>query len=276
MSAGQVVALVQSKDANIEALKHQVDALTRRLEWFERQVFGSKSERFVAQPDPAQLHLGEVFPAPEQIAEQRKAVPAHTRRVPQSDMAGDADESKFFDESRVAVQTITVPNPETAGLAADQFEVIAEKVTYRLAQRPGSYVVLKYVGTVIKHRDTQQMSCPPAPRGVIEGSRADVSFVVGLLVDKFAYHLPLYRQHQRLVAAGITVSRQWLTQLAQQSIALLEPIYEAQLASIRTSRVKAMDETPIKAEAGVFLAGVRRAGRGVFPVPYLVQRLACV
>lgn len=33
----------------------------------------------------------------------------------------------------------------------------------------------------------------------------------------------------------------------QQAIALLEPIYEAQLASIRQSRVKAMDETPIKA-----------------------------
>jgi len=30
-------------------------------------------------------------------------------------------------------------------------------------------------------------------------------------------------------------------------ISLLTPIYEAQLASIRASRVKAMDETPIKA-----------------------------
>ena len=77
--------------------------------------------------------------------------------------------------------------------------------------------------------------------------RADVSFIAGLLIDKFAYHLPFYRQHQRLSDAGITVSRPWLTQLGQQGIALLEPIYAAQLASIGTSRVKAMDETPIKA-----------------------------
>ena len=49
----------------------------------------------------------------------------------------------FFDESRVPVQTIHVPDAATAGLAADQFEVIGEKVSYRLAQRPGSYVVLK-------------------------------------------------------------------------------------------------------------------------------------
>ena len=83
--------------------------------------------------------------------------------------------------------------------------------------------------------------------GVIEGSRADVSFVAGLLIDKFAYHLPLYRQHQRLSDSGITVSRPWLTQIGQQGAGLLEPIYEAQFASIRASRVKAMDETPIKA-----------------------------
>ena len=62
-----------------------------------------------------------------------------------------------------------------------------------------------------------------------------------------ATRLPLYRQHQRMSDAGITVSRAWLTQIAQQSIALLEPIYDAQFDAIRRSRVKAMDETPIKA-----------------------------
>ena len=43
------------------------------------------------------------------------------------------------------------------------------------------------------------------------------------------------------------MSRPWLTQIAHQGAGLLEPIYEAQFASIRESRVKAMDETPIKA-----------------------------
>jgi hypothetical protein len=57
----------------------------------------------------------------------------------------------------------------------------------------------------------------------------------------------LYRQHQRLQDSGIDVSRPWLTQLSQRSISLLEPIYDAQFDSIRASRVKAMDETPIKA-----------------------------
>jgi len=248
MSAGEVAALMQSKDANIQTLQQQVDALKHQLEWFKRQVFGAKSERYAPQPDPAQLYLGEALPTPEQPPELRKQVPAHTRRVPRRDPASETAEAlPFFDESCVPVQTITIANPEIEGLSADQYEVIDEKVSYRLAQRPGSYVVLKYVRPVTKRRDTQKMSCPLAPRGVIEGSRADVSFLAGLLVDKFAWHLPLYRQHQRLAAMGITVSRQWLTQLVQASIALLVMIYDAQLDSIRRSRVKAMDETPIKA-----------------------------
>jgi hypothetical protein len=82
---------------------------------------------------------------------------------------------------------------------------------------------------------------------VIDGSRADVSFIAGLITDKFCYHQPLYRQHQRLGDNGIRVSRPWLTQLTHAALALLEPVFTAQLDSIRASRIKAMDETPIKA-----------------------------
>ncbi|KIN90294.1 IS66 family transposase [Thauera sp. SWB20] len=240
----RVVELAQAH----EDLQRQVQTIQHQLEWFRRQLFGQKSEKRLVPPDPAQMHLGEL-PIPEsQPDTPGKTVAGHTRRASRTDYAQDKDESAlFFDETRVPVETITLANPETEGLTADQFEVIGEKVSHRLAQRPGSYVILKYVRPVIKRRDTQTIHCPAAPVGVIEGSRADVSFLVGLLLDKFAWHLPLYRQHQRLADAGITVSRAWLTQLAAQAAALLVPIYEAQLASIRASRVKAMDETPIKA-----------------------------
>jgi transposase len=67
--------------------------------------------------------------------------------------------------------------------------------------------VLKYVRPVIKRRDTDALTCPPAPVGVIAGSRADVSFIAGMMIDKFDYHMPLYRQHRRLGDSGINVSR---------------------------------------------------------------------
>ena len=46
------------------------------------------------------------------------------------------------------------------------------------------------------------------------------------------YHLPLYRQHQRLAAGGITLARATLTQLVARSAALLAPIHLAQLEHV--------------------------------------------
>lgn len=238
----------------------RIEALQARVAWFERQIFGQKSERHVPQPQAQQMHLGEVMPVPgmPEDAAATHNVPAHRRRRARSDFADDQSNAPFFDESKVPVVTIEVANPEAAGLSSHQYEVIGQKVSHRLAQRPGSYVVLKYVRPVIKRLDTLTLHCAPAPAGVIEGSRADVSFIAGIVVDKFAWHLPLYRQHQRLVAAGFNLSRQWLTQLVQQAAQLLAPVYEAQLDSIRRSRVKVADETSIK--AGRLSPGKMRSG----------------
>jgi transposase len=249
VNASDLAALVRSQAETIAELKH-------RLAWFERQLFGQKSERLKLLQNPQQMVLGEVAAGAAGPVPEGKVVAAHVRRPARRDLAADVGEAQsvpFFDASRVPVEVIQLLPPEIEGLAADQYELIGTKHSYRLAQRPGSYVVIDYVRTVVKRKDidpesgTTAIVCAPAPAGVLEGSRADVSFLAGLLVDKFRYHLPLYRQHQRLTDAGINVSRPWLTQLTQSAIALLVPIYEAQLASIRMSRVIAMDETPIKA-----------------------------
>lgn len=240
LSATQWLEVVKAQAARIESLE-------QRVAWFERQMFGSKSERLSVLQNSQQLSLTEPDPVnTAAVSGKSHKVAAHLRHA-KPDPVGDAESVPFFDETRVPIQVIRIPNPEASGLTPDQYEVVSEKVTYRLAQRTSSYVMLKYVREVIKVKETQALHCPLAPVGVLGSSRADVSFLAGLLIDKFLYHCPLYRQHQRLQNSGIDVTRPWLTQLSQQSIALLEPIYAAQLASVRDSRVLCMDETPIKA-----------------------------
>ena len=158
-----------------------------------------------------------------------------------------ADESELRFDGSVPVQEIVLSNPAVADLPPDAYEVISEKITYRLAQRPGAYVILKYRRPVIKRKDTAVLSCPPAPPAVFEKSFPDVSLLAGLVVEKFVYHLPLYRQHQRLVQAGIRLNRSTLTQWVQRAADLLEPIYYALLSSILQSWLLVMDETPLKA-----------------------------
>ncbi|MDD5278044.1 IS66 family transposase [Acidithiobacillus sp.] len=256
------------------AFQAQIDALKHQLDWFKRQTFGQKSEKRIPEAPTQQLTLAEALgiatPVPPAEAPTRR-IPAHTRKSTCSKAEDRAEAVPFFDADQVPVTTIEVPNPEIAGLTPEQYTVIGTKETYRLAQQPGSYVVIKYVRPVIKRLDTQVIHCPASPVGVLEGSRADVSFAAGMVVDKFLYHLPLYRIHQRLQDGGFTLSRPWLTRLIQQIVGLLEPIYDAQLASIRTSRVKAMDETPIKAG----LKGPGKMKQGYFWPVYGEQDEIC-
>ena len=232
-------------------LETRLADVEQQLRWFKNQLFGTKSERRPLDVDDStQLHLGEIAKTASSEEEpDASTVRGHQRRkkskVEDEDLDANATGLRFDDS--VPVKTIHVPNPEIDALPEDQKENITEKISYRLAQEPASYVVLKIVRQVIKEKETGKLLCPPAPGSVLPGSYADVSVLVGLLIDKFRYHLPLYRQHQRMAAAGLTISRSSLSNWVHRTIELLEPIYHSQLYSILHSRVLAMDETPIRA-----------------------------
>jgi hypothetical protein len=67
------------------------------------------------------------------------------------------DKGLRFDET-VPVKEIRMSAPELQGDDKDQYVMIDEKVTCRLAQRPASYVILKYIQPVIKSKTTQQIN----------------------------------------------------------------------------------------------------------------------
>ncbi len=244
---------VEKKDICIDEQAARIGKLEAQVKWFQKQLFGQKSERRIVEVAKEQLYLGEQFR--EETAEpETRTVKEHERKKRKTASKDGDDEKLFFDPDVVPVEEIKVPNPEVEGLSEDEYEVIDQRESYRLAQVPGSYVVLKYVRDVVKIKDASKITCPAVPESVFEKSHADVSFLVGMLIDKFQYHLPLHRQHLRLQAAGIHVSRPWLTQLVHRSGNLLEPIFEALVESIRGARVKLMDETPVK-------AGQKRKGK---------------
>jgi transposase len=229
-----------------QALREQVSSLQNQVDWFKRQLFGSKSEKRLEVDNSQQADLLAALDIPAAPTEPpaKETITYQRSKKPRDNAVNDS--GLRFDDT-VPVETIEVVNPELAGIPADQLTFIDEKVTCRLAQRPGSYVVLRYVRKVFKRQDNQQLVTAPAPDNVLDKSIADVSFLAGMLVDKFMYHLPLYRQHQRLAQSGIQLSRATLTNLVARAIDLLKPIVDAQLDNILLSRVLAMDETPIKA-----------------------------
>jgi len=239
-----LLASKQALESEVEDLRAHVAKLRQEVEFFRRELFGRKSEkRLIVDPAQSGLLFGELpkseAPEPtEQISYTRRKAKDRTNAVTDSGL-------RFGDD--VPVETIEVADPKIEAIPPEHREVIGEKVSFRIAQRPASYVMLKYVRPVVKDTRDQKLYTAPAPEAVLDNSVADASFLAGMLVDKFCFHLPLYRQHQRLALAGITLSRATLTNLSQRAIELLKPVDDAQLKHILQSRVLAMDETPIRA-----------------------------
>lgn len=241
-------ATLKKLQAANAALQAHNQSLTQQVEWFRRQLFGPKSERRVVEDNPHQPLLDGLIDSVEPVSPPVSETITYQRR--KGKHRGEdcvSEQGLRFDES-VPIVTIELSPPHT--MRGDDYEEIAQKVTHRLAQRPGSYVVLRYVRPVLKRKREASLLSVPAPDGLWEGSVADVSVVAGVLVDKFCYHLPLYRQHQRLLRSGVTLARPTLTTWVHRSAALLKPIVEAQLRHVLLSKTLAMDETPIKAGRG--------------------------
>lgn len=244
-------------EAEVLALKNEVVELKDRLAWFHRHVFGEKSEkRHILMPHQDQSDLLASLglkpetpeaPAMEKIAYERR------KRGPKNRDGSVTDDGIRFGED-VPVETIVLMPPEAEAIPEERRVIVGQKVTRRLAQLPGSYVILEYVRPVIKDSADQaedgkkaKLYTAPAPANVLDRSIGDVSLLAAMLVDKFVYHLPLHRQHQRMGDAGITLARSTLSVLVSRAIDQLEPICEAQYRRILKSAVLGMDETPIKA-----------------------------
>lgn len=236
----------EAKADEVGALRDEVAELKHQLAWYKKQLFGSKSEKRIEEnPDQLRLFGSKQTPVPEDQPKQ-KITYERGKFKKQRDDDCVSEEGLRFDPS-VPVKTIVLPVLGAQGLSEDEYDIIGTKVFHKLAQRPASYIVLRYEQPVIKIKATQKVENAITPLAVFDRSVADVSFLAGMLVDKFVYHLPLYRQHQRLRGGGITLSRATLTNLSRRAIELLEPIADVQLDNALLSRVLAMDETPTKA-----------------------------
>src|SRR5215510_14157372 len=96
-------------------LQEQNVALKRQVEWFQRQLFGRKSEKRLRAPDPTQLPLAGMLTTPLAPADQppppTEMVNAYQRRL-RFTGADVADESELRFDASVPVQEILLSNPE--------------------------------------------------------------------------------------------------------------------------------------------------------------------
>lgn len=243
-----------TKNQNLQAKYEESES---QVKWFKEQLFGKKSEVRKPISTSSQPYLGESFVPKEDESkeeeskeeeskeeEEKTKVVIVKRKRRKKKMPNQVSVKGLQFDDTVEVEDVKIENPAISGLSKEEYEVIGIKESYMLAQKPSSYKVLKFTQEVIKLKG--EISSNSKPVSVLEGSYADVSFLANLAIDKFQFHLPLYRQHQRLTASGIKLSRATLTNYVHRTADLLEPIYNSVISSISQGNVVWMDETPIK------------------------------
>jgi transposase-like protein len=245
--------VIQSLTKAVESYRVRTQELESQLKWFQKQIFGQKSERRVPEEMPinsTQLPLAIELPAipPGSVVVKTTTVPEHSRKksvkVLHEDNSGESG-LRFGPNVRVVEKVI--PNPAVEGLKAGvDYEVVAERIQDKLCQEKSAYFIERYKQQVVKFKATERVVSPPAPPRVINSAYADISLLVGMCIDKFLYHLPINRQHQRMARHDIHLSRATLINWIGVFIDLFKPVYNAQLSSIVAGSVLSIDETPFK------------------------------
>jgi len=254
-----LVAARAERDAAI-AERDQVLTQNHRLQHLlhqlERMQFGRRSEKL----DPDQLQLA--------FEDVEQAVAATEAADDKHDPVGAREHAEKHRATRGAlpahlprIHVTIAPEDTNCPCCSSPMHVIGEDAAERLDVIPAQFRVIvthrpKYACRACEEAVVQA----PAPERLIKGGLPTEAMVASVLVAKYAWHLPLYRQTQMLAAQGLDIKRSILAFWVGYAAAELKPIYLRLREFILTSGKIAIDETV----APVLDPGRGRTKKGYF------------
>ncbi len=235
-----------------EELAAKYDKAIRDLERLRLRIFGRTSEKHLPM-DPSVLEPGlfdELFSEEERkaleaeaaAAEQGKAkvitVKEHERKV----------RTPVIDTSKLEVRE-THLYPE--GINPDEYTEIGTEVTDRIAIEPARM----YIDRVIRHKmvlktrlqaespEKPAFAIAPLPQMAIYKGMASESLLADIILNKYMYHLPFYRQIQKYKESGVTLSDSTMNDWFAAVCAKLRPLYMAVRDKVMGCSYIQVDET---------------------------------
>jgi len=231
-------AELEEERAQREAAEQAVLRLLRDIEKLKRQVTGSKSER-VVDPDQLELPMGpdddEADAAGEasgvnEEAEQTGAGPDKKKKKRKPRKGSRRRVSEMHDlrieEHRSEVTDRLCP----CGCGAEA-QTIGHDVSWRLDYKPAELIRVKCVQEKVSFPDhigaekgTVVTAEPPLPFALPKAMCGN-RLLAQIAIDKYADHLPLYRQEARFKREGVHMPRTTLCDWAMELGQVVSPIY---------------------------------------------------
>ena len=244
-------AALQATNAQAEQRALQAEAkiasLQRQLLWLQRQIFGQKSERLSDLP-------GEVLPGLDWSAPSDApppppvAIPPHTRQS--ASKSGSQTLDWPADLPRVEV-LVDVPEAERTLPDGTKLVRIGEDRSLKLAFRPQEYYLKEIVRP--RYADPRQPRLGVVqelmPPTLVPGSKFDDSFMAHIVVQKFVYHLPLYRLVEHFGSRELRISLQTLSQLVMSCGQRVIPLVKLMNQRLLHSGCLCTDDTPLKMQS---------------------------
>jgi len=220
-------------------LKEKLESYKQELEWLKRQLYGSKSERFIAE-DPGQLRLELEGMAEAMQREQEKEKISYERRRAKKEAK--PGHGRLPLPSHLRREEIII---EPEGLE-EGAKKIGEEITEILEYKQAEIYVKKIIRpkyALPKESGIKVASLPslPIPKG-----NAGPGLISHIIIGKYMDHLPLYRQMHQFKRLGIELSDKTIGGWVAAGCDLIAPIYEVLKSKVQQSDYIQADETPIK------------------------------
>jgi transposase len=226
-------------DANFE-----IHRLKQRVSWFERQMFGRKSERYIP-TDSSQLTLdlgATAADAKEQEVKLEKVASYARNRKAKSEEAKQPVRMPL--PAHLRREVITVP------LECDLSDKvkIGEEVSEYLEEKPGEVYVVRTVREVYatkKNPDAGVVIAPLPPRALARFN-VGTGMLALIIIRKYVDHLPVFRQLKIYRRSGLELKESTLHGWIKAGADLLVPLYERMVAHLLARSYLQSDDTSFK------------------------------
>lgn len=229
-----------AEEQKIVALEQRVVELSAQVEWLQRQLFGRKSEKMPV-IDPNQLNLFDEPIAPELVQAQEAASEQIEKETPE-DKKQKRQNRKMMENLKVIERIVLKPE----GIDKT-YKKIGEEVTRIVKFIPAQLGIVEYVREKYvkynKDKTENIIAIAPMPLFPINKGIADATLLAETLLNKYEYHLPLYRQVQQYHHLGFKVNESTIASWIKPTAELLKPLYNVLVAEIFKSHYIQCDET---------------------------------
>jgi len=134
---------------------------------------------------------------------------------------------------------------------------------------------LVYLAPVDEDQLNYKQLIAPLPPHPIDKCKMDISILVMLTVEKFLYHMPVWRQQQRLRHYGIDLPYSTLCSLVNRTCEVLEPLWHLLLKEITSSGLINIDETRYRVLDNTKKKGKKSHIGWMLATMNPVQRIVC-